>query len=198
MRREVIIHCLGRGDYLVAYVHLVIKYQSVKYRNRIGNIFIPLTLIAVLLFLPTLFAFSQDSKSIDWSQFRGKDRNGFSGEKGLLDKWPDNGPESAWKKKIGSGFSEVVVAQGRIYTLTSELENNKGQEYAVAFDMKTGNEIWKTEIDSIFIEPDGWGDGPRSTPVVDETNIYCFSSFGKLMALSNKDGKVIWKVDFVK
>lgn len=197
MRRGVT-YCFGMWNHLVSYVHLEINYQAVKFRNRIGNIFIPLTLIAVLLFLPTLFAFSQDSKSIEWSQFRGKARNGFSAEKGLLDKWPDNGPECAWKMEIGSGFSEVVVAKERIYTLTSELVNEKGHEYAMAFDMKTGNEIWKTVIDSIFIEPDGWGNGPRSTPVVDETNIYCFSSFGKLTALSNKDGKVIWKVDFVK
>ena len=53
-------------------------------------------------------------------------------------------------------------------------------------------------VDSIYIEVDGWGDGPRSTPTIDGENIYCLSGLGKFSARSKKDGSLIWELDFVK
>ncbi len=73
-----------------------------------------------------------------------------------------------------------------------------GLEFVSCFDAKTGIEVWKTKVDSIFIDVDGWGDGPRSTPAVDNNNVYSYSALGKLTATSKKDGKINWQVDFVK
>ena len=53
----------------------------------------------------------------DWPHWRGPQRNGVSAEKGWLDAWPAAGPATAWKAKVGLGFSGFVVAQGRAYTL---------------------------------------------------------------------------------
>ncbi|NJO91353.1 MAG: PQQ-binding-like beta-propeller repeat protein [Chloroflexia bacterium] len=49
-----------------------------------------------------------------------------------------------------------------------------------------------------FIDVDGWGDGPHSTPAVDESFVYGFSAHGLLTAVNKKDGKIEWKVDFIK
>jgi len=104
-----------------------------------------------------------------------------------------------WKKSIGSGYSEILVQNDIIYTMTGEkIDSVSGWEYVEAFDSKTGEQIWKTKVDSIFIDVDNFGDGPRATPAIDELNIYSITSFGKLMALSLKTGKIIWTVDFVK
>ena len=32
-----------------------------------------------------------------WGQFRGPERNGVSAEAGLLQEWPENGPELLWE-----------------------------------------------------------------------------------------------------
>ena len=32
----------------------------------------------------------------DWNQFRGPNRDNLSSETGLLDRWPDGGPERLW------------------------------------------------------------------------------------------------------
>ncbi|MBC8344235.1 MAG: PQQ-like beta-propeller repeat protein, partial [Bacteroidetes bacterium] len=86
----------------------------------------------------------------------------------------------------------------RVYTITGEkVDSARGYEYAIAFDAATGNKIWKTKIDSIFIDIDGWGDGARSTPAINDDHMYCLSGFGKLKALSLIDGKEIWQVDLV-
>ena len=160
---------------------------------------ISLCYIVILLITFCAFSLSQNSYPSDWLQFRGNERNGISKEIEILKKWPENGPELLWKKNIGEGFSEVLVSGEICFTTSGEkIDSISGTEYLIAFNISNGDEVWKAELDSIFIDVDNWGDGARSTPAIDENNIYCFSSYGKLTALAKKDGKELWKVDFVK
>ncbi len=44
--------------------------------------------------------------SADWAQFRGPGRDGKSPETGLLQEWPEGGPEALWTaKELGNGYS---------------------------------------------------------------------------------------------
>jgi len=153
-------------------------------------------LLALFLVLQMPNAFAQMNES--WNQFRGPSRSGISTETSTF-KLPSEGtPQLVWKKKLGCAFSELTVSEGRLYTMLSEKTDSlSGSEYTAAFDAKTGLEIWRSKIDSIFIDKDGFGDGPRSTPVIGENYIFSFSSYGKLFAHSKTDGKLIWQVDFV-
>jgi len=52
-----------------------------------------------------------------WPEFRGPNRDNISSDVGLLKRWPSGGPPLAWKATgLGSGFSSVSVAGGRLYT----------------------------------------------------------------------------------
>ncbi|MDF1546692.1 MAG: PQQ-like beta-propeller repeat protein [Bacteroidales bacterium] len=156
-------------------------------------------ILSFLLLMQTFIASSQQSEPIPWNQFKGFYRNGVASGNTLAEKIPENGPKMLWKKKTGSAFSEITIMGNQIYTMLSEKTDSvSGLEFAVAFDAKTGNEIWKTLIDSIFIDVDGWGDGPRSTPAIGQDFVYSFSGRGKLTATSKTDGKIAWQVDFVK
>lgn len=135
----------------------------------------------------------------EWNQFRGGDRNGrvvvSEDEAGRLTPFP----ELLWEKEIGSGFSEVAVANGRVYLLMAEkIDSLSGSEVLVCMDADTGEEKWRTVIDTVFIDVDDWGDGPRSTPAIDEDYVFCFSASGKLAALDKTDGSVRWSVSFVE
>ena len=153
-------------------------------------------LFAMFMFLQIPLTFSQLSESMTWNQFRGFNRNGISIENAIPDKLPENGPKLLWKQKIGAGFSEITIEENIIYTMLSEeIDSTSGSEFVAALDGKTGNIIWQTKVDSLFF--DTFGNGPRSTPLIGENNIYSFSSFGKLTANSKKDGKTIWQVDFM-
>ena len=125
----------------------------------------------MLLLGITISANSQTEYGETWNQFRGKNRTGISQEN-------LNGTEATliWKKEIGAGFSELLISDGRVYTMYSEKTDSvSGFDILAAFDEKTGEVVWKLNADSIFIEIDGWGDGPRSTPAVDDLNIYWVS-----------------------
>lgn len=149
------------------------------------------------IFLLTKTMVAQPNNSFDWKQFRGNNKDGISKDDNLS-LWSEKAPELAWKKEIGTGFSEVVVSGDKLYITFGDSVNDKGSEFVMACDVATGNQLWKTEIDSLYIDPEKWGDGPRATPAIDDKHIYCFSAFGKLMALSIIDGSIIWKVDLIK
>lgn len=152
-------------------------------------------LLVIILFI-NLSLVGQEYIPDGWYQFRGQNRDGISTEE--LN-WNGNQPELLWKKDLGSGFSELVVSDGTIYTMISEKTDSiHGFEFIAAFNEGNGEEIWRTKVDSIYIDVDGWGDGPRSTTIIDEKNIYGLSGYGKLTALSKKDGQLLWQIDLIK
>ena len=127
--------------------------------------------------------------SADWPQFRGPNRDGISPEAAVLKSWPASGPKVLWKAPLGEGYSQVVSAKGRLYTLAQQ----GSEQFAVAFDGATGKRLWRTRIDGEY--NDGQGDGPRSTPTVDGDLMYALSAHGKLAALRTGNGQVAWQHD---
>jgi outer membrane protein assembly factor BamB len=125
----------------------------------------------------------------DWPQWRGPNRDGISKETGLLKSWPANGPKVLWRVPTGQGYSGIVIAKGRGYTMIGEGEN----EFIISFDPANGKEVWRAKVDGIFYNDQG--NGPRSTPLVDGEIIFGLSGNGKLHALNTKDGKAVWRRD---
>ncbi len=155
-----------------------------------------------LIAIPAVIAcsyISKDTEKNSWKQFRGNNRNGAYSESSINEKLVDKEPKLIWTQKLGSGFSEILVSKDKIYTMSSEIADSlSGSEVVLAFDAISGEEIWRTVIDSMFRDSEGWGDGPRSTPAMDDNAIYCLSSFGNLRALSLEDGEILWTVNFLE
>ena len=101
------------------------------------------------LFLLTLvlgILVPQISRSDDWPQWRGINRDAKSNEKGLLSQWPEGGPPVLWEvKTVGVGYSSVSVADGKIYTMG----DLKGVEHVIALDEKTGKTLWTVQPDPV-------------------------------------------------
>ncbi|MFO7998910.1 MAG: PQQ-binding-like beta-propeller repeat protein [Bacteroidales bacterium] len=152
--------------------------------------------LSVLLHIPLVVG---NNPASDWPQFRGSLRNGSSPVSPQAVEWPENGPKLIWKQDIGSGFSEVLVSGSELFTMFAEKTDSiTGWEYLAAYDAQTGEELWRAQLDSVFIDVDNWGDGPRSTPFLDQDHLYCFTGFGKLMSVSRDNGAIGWSVDFIE
>ena len=129
----------------------------------------------------------------DWPQWRGKNRDGISIEKGLLKTWPAAGPPLAWRTSgAGEGYSSFSAAHGRIYTMGAR----GGTEYVMAFDAATGKKLWERESGRRFSNDQG--DGPRGTPVVDGTQLYALGASGDLTSIDSSTGKVAWTVNVLQ
>lgn len=158
--------------------------------NTIGISAVLTISVVILLFY---FVHPNEAQSnngeLDWPQWRGPNRDGISLETGLLDRWPEKGPEALWRISVGEGYSGVAASNGRLFSMWDEAES----QYLVCVDARNGKEMWRHKLGSSF--KDGWGNGPRSTPVVDNTIVYVTSARGYLLAVDVADGKVLWDHD---
>ncbi|MBI3849589.1 MAG: PQQ-binding-like beta-propeller repeat protein [Verrucomicrobia bacterium] len=145
-----------------------------------------------------------DTTGEDWPRFLGPRANGISAETGLLDKWPESGPPLLWEKSIGTGYSAPSV-RGELLVLHHRL---KDEEIVEAFEAATGKPAWRHAYPSKFIDPYGYNNGPRCTPLLTsprgvtesqtpqgEDRCYTFGAEGKLVCLELQSGKLIWQRD---
>jgi len=131
---------------------------------------------------------NQTANASDWPMFRGPNHDGISTETDWKISWPESGPAKLWEAAVGTGFSTVSVADGRVFTLGNEDK----QDTVYAFDAKTGKTIWthvyKSDIGSKFYEG-----GPGSTPTIDGEHVFTISKWGDLFCLNAANGNVVWK-----
>jgi outer membrane protein assembly factor BamB len=127
----------------------------------------------------------------DWPRYRGPKGDGIAGETGLLKSWPGEGPRVLWRARLGSGYSGMAVAGGRVFTLFG----NGSDEVAAAFEAASGKPVWRARVDSE--RRDEMGGGPRATPTIDGELVFAHGAGGKLVAFEAVTGKVRWSVDLV-
>ena len=132
----------------------------------------------------------------DWPTFRGADRTNVAPDKGLLQQWPDGGPELIWEAVgAGRGYASVAISAGRLYTLGDALSTSDDKdEYLICFDQATGKQLWKSKTGPQFNEGQADWQSSRSTPTVDGDRVYVISPQGKLVCV-NVNGKEQWRVD---
>jgi outer membrane protein assembly factor BamB len=143
------------------------------------------------LFILLVSASFSSAYAEDWPHFLGSRGNGTSGETALLGTWPTNGPPLVWEKKIGTGYGAPSVL-GNLLVLHHRL----GQEEIIeAFDAATGKESWRYTYPSHFVDPYGYNNGPRSTPLLSGDHCYTLGAEGKLVCLELSTGKLVWQRD---
>ena len=126
----------------------------------------------------------------DWPQFRGLNRDGISPEKGLLKKWPAEGPELLWQyDALGVGYSSVAVVGDRVYTA-----GGKGGQCVVTALDTAGKKLWEKPIGGTG----GGYAGPRSTPTVDGDHLFILGDNGDLACLKTADGEIVWTKNILR
>ncbi len=138
----------------------------------------------------TTVAYSIEMDSF-WPQFHGPNRDNISTEKGLLKKWPENGPELLWTTKgLGHGFSSISIADGMIYTASS-IGNNT---VVIALNLD-GKVLWKVKNGKPWT---GAHPGSRSTPTIDGDRLYHQNPHGNIICLNAKTGDIVWQLNIIK
>ncbi len=140
-----------------------------------------------------LLAMSSLAQADDWPRWQGPDGTGVSTEKG----WKADLENTAWKAKLGVGFSTVSVADGRLFTMGHDGRKSGGKETGWCLDAATGKEIWADSYEAAIVDYLHEG-GPCATPTVDGKTVYTISKDGRLNAYWAKTGKIIWSKDMMK
>jgi outer membrane protein assembly factor BamB len=120
----------------------------------------------------------------EWPAWRGPERNAIADESQLLERWPESGPPLLWKTDgLGGGYSSVVIAQGRIYTMG--LRGNAA--HVICLELDGGQEIWSARV--------GPGE-PNCTPTFDDGRVYGLGAEGDLVCVDAQTGRETWRKNF--
>ena len=138
----------------------------------------------------------------DWPQWMGPNRDDDWTETGIIEDFPESGPNFLWRKPVSGGFAGPAVAAGRVY-VTDYLKSSgddrpkptkrndlKGRERVLCLDVKTGDEVWKHEYDCNYTI--SYPAGPRCTPTVEGGRVYTLGAMGDLVCLNAATGGVVW------
>jgi outer membrane protein assembly factor BamB len=127
----------------------------------------------------------------DWPQFLGPNRNGATAETKLASTWPKEGPPVLWERKVGEGFSGLVVNAGRLI-LFHRLD---GKEAVECLDAKTGKALWKADYPTGYRDDFGFEEGPRATPAIAQSRVFTFGAEGTLSCWNLDSGAKVWSLD---
>ncbi len=128
----------------------------------------------------------------DWPDFRGANRDGVISGAIVVADWKEHPPKQLWKKRVGPGWSGMIVVDGHVVTQ----EQREAVEAVACYDAATGNEIW-AHNDTERFEEDLAGAGPRGTPTFAEGRIYALGANGTLNCLVAETGAVVWSHNIV-
>jgi enterochelin esterase-like enzyme/outer membrane protein assembly factor BamB len=123
----------------------------------------------------------------EWPGFRGPNWNGtvpnvrlFEGDSATL--------EVGWKRALGSGYSALAVADGRLVAMFADGD----ADYLGAFDADSGDEIWRYRIADTYSGHDGSHDGPISTPLIAGGMVFGLGAYGHLFGVNAETGEAVW------
>ena len=150
----------------------------------------------LVLFLISIVT-SHATSGADWPQWGGPGRNfQVSGVK-LADAWPEEGLGQVWQRALGDGYSSIVAADHRLFTMFREND----QETVCALAADTGKTIWRYDYLAPFLEEtdvEQFGPGPLSTPLIVEKRLYAVGVTGILHCLDLESGKLLWSHQLVR
>jgi len=146
-----------------------------------------ITISALLLFIPLM---TVCALADDWPNWRGPQHNGISSERDWGGDWENCEPSVLWTQQVGTGFSSIAAADGRVYTMG----NTNNTDKVACFHANTGAILWAHEYPS-SLSPISYEGGPSATPTVADGKVYTISKQGMAYCLDAADGEVLWQRD---
>ena len=136
----------------------------------------------------------------DWPQFRGPTGQGHAPDEAVPLEWSET-ENVRWKTPVpGLGWSSPVVADGRLWLTSAQIEPNTGSSLRLlAFDAETGSPALDVEVfDSSEVYPLNPKNSLASpTPVLDPDGERVYVHFGATgTAAVSTAGNILWRTRF--
>jgi len=140
------------------------------------------------LLLSAILCLALPGFSNDWPHFRGPDRTGTVKTDNLFQN-KTFGFKVDWKKDLGSGYAAISVVGQTGVTMFSDDTSN----ILMAFDIGTGDELWRYVFGPVYKGHSGSDDGPTGTPTIADGMVYALDTYGHLVAVTLDKGQKLWE-----
>jgi outer membrane protein assembly factor BamB len=146
-----------------------------------------------------------ETATAEWASFRGPNHDGTV--PGLSTLSSSKLGTAKWKTPTNLGFSSFAVASGKAFTIVLREVDGNNTEVLVALDVKDGSEVWAKPLTIITkydgggnagTKDNGGGDGPRSTPVVNDGKVYAIDANLGVYCFDAANGESVWTHDVMK
>ncbi len=122
------------------------------------------------------------------AQWRGPERNGHYPDKGLMQEWPEEGPELIAKiEGLNNGYSSPVFYNDVIY-----IAGRKDSATILTALKMDGTIRWKTQYGTAWMQS---FQETRNTPTIENDRIYISAGMGEVSCIDAKTGDLIWSVN---
>jgi outer membrane protein assembly factor BamB len=159
--------------------------------------------VILKIYVLVSIVFCHVSWSQNWPQWRGPNRDGHVETFAVPTAWPDS-LKQIWRVEAGPGLSSPVVAEGKIYLLTRDGDD----EVVSCYQLADGNRIWQQRYPARFIPnpqairsdlfPVSRGKGPFATPVIQDGYLYTLGVDRVLSCFEAKSGALKWRQHYMK
>jgi outer membrane protein assembly factor BamB len=131
-----------------------------------------------------------------WPQWGGPNRNFQVSTAGLADSWPEEGPKHLWRRRLGDGYSSIVVDDGLLFA--TYRRGAGATEYVVALERATGKTVWEYKYRAEVPRSGREHPGPNSSPLVSGPWLYTIGRNASLHCFEKTSGEVVWRRDLVE
>ena len=128
----------------------------------------------------------------DYHQFLGPLRDNSASHVKLNPDWKAHPPRRLWKRAVGAGWGGFSAVNG--YAVT--MEQRGPSELVICYDIETGETHW-SHAEKLRHESLLGGIGPRSTPTIDQGQVFALGATGLLRCLDGATGNAIWQFDLL-
>jgi len=132
-------------------------------------------------------------RGTDWPTFLGPTSDSKSSEQGIVTPWPAAGPRIVWQRAIGEGYDIGSVSRGRYF----QFDRYGDVARLWCLHAETGEELWKFDYPTDYVDLYAYNGGPRASPVIDHDRVYIYGAEGILHCLNVVNGSVVWKVNTI-
>ena len=136
-------------------------------------------------------AVAAQTRSGDWPQWRGPNRDGVVAAFTPPASWPDRLTRK-WKVDVGLGYATPILVNERIYMFARQGD----AEVLTAIDPAQGGTVWQTRYAAPFnMNPAAarHEKGPKSTPTFAGGKLYTLGMSGIVTAFDAATGKQVWQ-----
>jgi outer membrane protein assembly factor BamB len=149
------------------------------------------SIVTALAFVAGIDTLAGAQTALDYTQWRGTDRDGSASDFVEPSSWPP-ALNRKWIAEVGEGYGTPLVVGGMVYVFT----RRDGMEVMTALDAVTGRERWRSGYPAPYSPSRATvvhGSGPKATPLFRDGKLFTQGISGIVSAFDATSGKRLWQ-----